>query len=349
MSKSIAIILCVNDETYFEECLFYINRLHLPGDFVLEVYPVRQAVSIYQGYNLAMQQSDAEYKIYMHQDVFLIDQDILMKFLELFEHHPGAGIAGVLGADRLSRDRRFYRSWNLGNVVGCSEKKAFHNHLSEEPVQAAALDGMFLMTAQDVLWREDVLSGWDFYDVSQSLEFGKKGYELWVLAGRKPWCLHDCGYLNLTGYDKAQETFLELYRKDLPDYSGQSPVYPEQYRQHFALMMELKEQWKSLLFLDKLQEVNAMLDQIWDERFFDTETVVLKNILEILREEEVESVLGERGFLYDCGSFAQARQKYLKMKFYLRRLKYAPDDAGVRPDASAAAERVICRHTMLRQ
>lgn len=347
MSKSIAVILCVNDETYFEECLFYINRLHLPGNYVLEVYPVRQAASMYQGYNLAMQQSDAEYKVYMHQDVFLVDPDILMKFLELFERHPGAGIAGVLGADKLSADRRFYRSWNLGNVLGCSEKKAFHNYLSEGSVRAAALDGMFLMTSQDVLWREDVLAGWDFYDVSQSLEFGKKGCELWVLAGREPWCLHDCGYLNLTGYDKAQETFLKLYREDLPDYSEQPPVYSEQYRQHFALMMELKEQWKSLLFLDKIQEVNATLEQIWDERFVDTEAVILKNILEILQEEESESIPEGKGFLYDCGSFEQAQQKYLKMKFYLRRLKYAPDMVGVRPDASAAAERVICRHTML--
>ncbi len=346
MSTSIAVIVCVNDETYFEECLFYLDRLHLPDDFVLEVYPVRQASSIYQGYNLAMQQSEAKYKVYMHQDVFLIDPGILIKFLELFERHPKAGIAGVLGADRFSADRRFYRSWNLGNVLGCSEKKAFHNHLSEAPAQALALDGMFLMTAQDVPWREDVLSGWDFYDISQSLELKKRGYELWVYAGKTPGCLHDCGYLNLTGYDKAQVEFLELYQKELPDYSEQPSVYSEHYRQRFALMMELKEQWKSLLFLGRVKEVRATLEQIWDERFVDTEAVIFKNILDILQEEEEESVPREKGFLFDCGSYEQAQQKYLKLKFYLRRLKYAPDDTGIRPDASETAERVICRHTM---
>lgn len=347
MPKSIAFIICVNDETYFEECLFYINRLRLPWDFIAEVYPVRQAGSIYQGYNLAMQQSDAEYKVYMHQDVFLIEQDILLKFLELFEQQPQAGLAGVLGADALSTDRRFYRSWNLGNVLGCSEKKAFHNYLSEEPARAAALDGMFLMTRKDIPWREDVLSGWDFYDISQSLEFVQKGSELWVLAGKQPWCIHDCGYLNLTGYDRAQEEFLEIYRKDLPDYRGQRPVYPEAYNRHFALMMELKEQWKSLMFLDKVPEVRVTLEQTWDERFVDTEIVILKNILEILREEEAEGLSGKKGFLHGCSSFEQAQQKYLRTKFYLRREKYAPDDIGARPNVSAVAERVICRHTML--
>ena len=50
MSKSIAFIICVNDDTYLEECLFYINRLRLPDGYVAEVYPVRQAESIFQGY-----------------------------------------------------------------------------------------------------------------------------------------------------------------------------------------------------------------------------------------------------------------------------------------------------------
>lgn len=347
MPKSIAFIICVNDETYFEECLFYIERLRLPGDFTAEVYPVRNARSIYQGYNLAMQHSSAKYKVYMHQDVFLIDPDILLKFLGFFEQHPEAGMAGVLGADALSLDRRFYRSWNQGNIIGCSEKKAFHNCLTKESFRAAALDGMFLMTAKDLSWREDVLSGWDFYDISQSLEHTKAGGELWVLAGQQPWCIHDCGYLCLTGYDRAQETFLEVYGADVPDYTGQPPVYQEQYRQRFALMMELKEQWKALMFLDKIQEVREVLEKTFDERFVDTEIVVLKNILEILQKEAAEGIYGEEGFLYGCHSFAEAQQKYLKTKFYLRRMRYAPDDAGIRPEVSAVAERVICCHTML--
>lgn len=347
MSKSIAFIICVNDDTYFEECLFYIDRLRLPEGYVAEVYPVRQAESIYQGYNLAMHESGAEYKVYMHQDVFLIEPDMLLRFLELFEQHPDAGLAGVMGADTLSTDRKFYRSWNLGNVLGCSEKKAFHNCLSEGIARAAALDGMFLMTGKDISWREDVLSGWDFYDISQSLEFNRKGFELWVLAGKQPWCIHDCGYLSLAGYDEAQKAFLKIYQEDLPDYTGQPPVYPETYREHLGLMMELKEQWKALLFLGREKDVRKVLDQVWDERFVDTEMVILKNILEILQEETTEGISGKEGFLHGCSSFEEAQQKYLRTKFYLRRLKYASDDVGKRPEISEAAEQIIRRHTML--
>lgn len=349
MDKSIAFIICVNDETYFEECLFYINRLRLPDGYVAEVYPVRQAQSIFQGYNMAMQQSQAQYKVYMHQDVFLIDKDMIRYFLKLFEEQPKAGIAGVLGTNRYSNERSFFRSWNLGNVLGCSEEKAFHNNLSEEPALAAALDGMFLMTSKDLPWREDVLSGWDFYDISQSLEFGRNRRQLWVLAGKKPWCIHDCGYLNLTGYDEAQEAFLEIYRKDLPDYAKRAPVYPQRYREKHALMMELKEQWKPLLFMGKLQEVRAAVPKVWDERFIDTELAIFRNILEILQKEERAGIPKEEGFLYDCGSFGQAQKKYLKTKFYIRRKKYAADDVGLCPSVSAAAMRVIRKHTMMQR
>lgn len=123
-------------------------------------------------------------------------------------------------------------------------------------------------------------------------------------------------------------------------------VYPPEYRERYALMMELKEQWKRLLFLGQIPKVQEMMTQLEDERFFDTELAVLKNILEILNEESAGNVASEQGFLYDCGSFAQANHKYLQIKFWLRRQKYAPDAAGRCPQVSAAAKRVIERHTM---
>lgn len=177
-NRKIAFILCVNDEVYYQECLFYINRLRLPEGFEAEIFPVRQADSIYQGYQQAMEQTDAEYKIYMHQDVFLINPDFLLEMVRLFERHPQAALTGVMGAGGISADRRFYRSWDLGNVIGCNEKKAFLNDLNRAEAKARILDGMLLMTRVDIPWRVDVLSGWDFYDISQSLEFGEAGYEI---------------------------------------------------------------------------------------------------------------------------------------------------------------------------
>ncbi|MCI8858954.1 MAG: hypothetical protein HFI71_05430 [Lachnospiraceae bacterium] len=345
--RKIAFIICVNDECYYQECLFYIERLHLPQGVELEVYPVRAATSMCQGYQQAMQQTDAEYKVYMHQDVFLINRDFLLHMLKLFEDHPKAGLVGVLGARQISLERRFYRSWDIGNVFGCNEKRAFHNELCKKEQRAAVLDGMLLMTRVDIPWREEWLSGWDFYDISKSLEYQREGYEVWIPAQDQPWCIHDCGYLNLVDYDRAQEEFLRAYGEILPDYSGQPLVYPPSNRERFALMMELKEQWKSLLFLGHIQELSDMFQKLEDERFFDTEMAILKNILEIIAEESAAQLPVEQGFLYDCGSFAQAYQKYLQVKFWLRRNKYAPDCLGNCPDISIMARQIITKHTML--
>lgn len=60
--NKISFIICVNNETYYEECLFYIERLHVPEGFTLEVFPMRRANSIYQGYNQAMKLQKLEWQ-----------------------------------------------------------------------------------------------------------------------------------------------------------------------------------------------------------------------------------------------------------------------------------------------
>ena len=90
-----------------------------------------------------------------------------------------------------------------------------------------------------------------------------------------------------------------------------------------------------------------MMQKFADERFIDTETVILRNILEILQEESRENLSADQGFLYDCGSFTQAYQKYMQVKFWLRRKKYAKDQTGNCPHVSEAAKKLIGFHTML--
>ena len=70
--KEIAFIICVNDENEFKEALNYIDALNVPEGYHTDVIAVREAPSMAAGYNAAMQSSNAKYKIYIHQDVFLI-------------------------------------------------------------------------------------------------------------------------------------------------------------------------------------------------------------------------------------------------------------------------------------
>ena len=50
--------------------------------------------------------------------------------------------------------------------------------------------------------KEDVLDGWDFYDISQSLEMKKHGYKVVVPFQKNAWCYKDCGCHDVEKYEK---------------------------------------------------------------------------------------------------------------------------------------------------
>ena len=81
-----------------------------------------------------------------------------------------------------------------------------------------AVDGLLMVTKEDLPWREDLFDGWDFYDVSQSFEFRKKGYRVVVPEQKKPWCAHDDGTMNLWSYDGYRKIFLTEYASMLHSY-----------------------------------------------------------------------------------------------------------------------------------
>ena len=71
-NKKICFIICVNNKQYLSECQYYINNLIVPQGYEIDCITVWDAPSMTSGYNAAMKASDAKYKIYIHQDVFLV-------------------------------------------------------------------------------------------------------------------------------------------------------------------------------------------------------------------------------------------------------------------------------------
>ena len=72
---------------------------------------------------------------------------------------------------------------------------------------AEAIDGVFIATAKDVFWREDLFDGWHFYDISQGYEFRKCGYETAFYMDSRIWALHE------TTMRKDPHDAYEKYRK----------------------------------------------------------------------------------------------------------------------------------------
>lgn len=211
--KEICFIICTNDERKYEECEAYIKRLHVPEGYFVDIITVKEAESICAGYNAGMQASNAKYKIYMHHDVMIVEQDFLYHLLARFEKDEQIGMIGLVGAKKLPLSGIMWDVTRYGSLyeTHVHETIKLENYETGEDVEVSLIDGFLMATQYDLFWREDIFDKWDFYDASQSMEFRRAGYKVVVPYQENPWCVHDCGYLNLQNYDKEREKFVKEY------------------------------------------------------------------------------------------------------------------------------------------
>lgn len=207
--------MCTNHKIYEKECISYIERLNIPDGFEIDIMIVEGAESMASGYNQAMKESDAKYKIYLHQDVFIVYKEFLREILKLFQHQE-IGLAGIVGSSNIEESAVMWYGPRVGMLYShsiCSTSETLFGKVEGDYQEVSAVDGLLMATQYDILWREDIFKKWDFYDVSQSFEFRKKGYKVVVPAVNEPWCIHDDGILDLGNYFKEREKFLQEYAK----------------------------------------------------------------------------------------------------------------------------------------
>ncbi|CBL07973.1 glycosyltransferase family protein [Roseburia intestinalis] len=220
MIKKICFIMCVNDELYEEECIRYIKRLHVPEEYEVQQLSVLGAKSMADGYNEAMQQTDAKYKVFLHQDVFIVYKNFIRDLLWIFDQDKEIGMIGMVGSPVMPAEGVMWADDRIGSLFTSNIKQAGPALIGQVKMpyeQVEAIDGLLMATQADLPWREDIFDGWDFYDVSQSMEFRKKGYKVVVPHMEIPWCLHDDGYVNLERYFKWRDVFLKEYGDMLHD------------------------------------------------------------------------------------------------------------------------------------
>lgn len=217
-NEKICFITCVNDERLYEECLVYINSLDIPKNFNIETIALRGTSSIASAYNKAIREVDAKYKVYLHQDTFIINKNFIYDILDIFNKNTDIGMIGVAGVKDIPMSGVW---WDSDNKVG----KVYDSHTGRMDIyefnsfegyfdEVMAIDGLIMITQYDVLWQEDKFDGWHFYDLSQSMEFKKNNYKVVIPKQDKPWCMHDSGIANISnGYNEYRMKFVKEYMK----------------------------------------------------------------------------------------------------------------------------------------
>lgn len=213
MKNKVSFIICTDNGRYMRECQWYLNRLTVPEDCETELLTVQDAVSMTAGYNEAMEASDAKYKVYLHQDTFIRNQNFISDVLKIFQN-PEIGMIGMVGTRELPNDGVMWNAPRIGSFYGMGKQ----TQLSITPVEkdyqeVMAVDGFLMATQYDLRWREDLFRGWDFYDASQCGEFIKAGYKIAVPAQPEgAWANHDCTPQKLWNYNSARLIFLKEYK-----------------------------------------------------------------------------------------------------------------------------------------
>ena len=211
--KKFCFIMCSNNKQYEDESMLYINDLKTPDGYIVDHIIIHDAISMTSGYNKAMKSSDAKYKIYLHQDVFILNKNFLFDLLYYFSD-KSTGMIGMAGSPKFPKNCTMWYGYRIGIFYSNNIYSSCYNELQKVtvPTNVEAIDGFLMATQYDLSWREDLFNGWDFYDVSQSFEFRKAGYNIIIPPADTPWCFHDDGIMNLTNYNKNRKLFREYYK-----------------------------------------------------------------------------------------------------------------------------------------
>lgn len=216
--KTILVVVCVNNEELFTQCERQIKNVFVPPEYQVQILPIYNTTSMTSAYNQAISYP-AKYKVYLHQDTFLIDRNIFINLISIFTSNENLGLIGVAGCQQMPENGIWWEGKKLaGQVIEYRRQNyqllSFETGFDEPklftPVQA--IDGLFMATQYDLPWREDLFDGFHFYDVSQSFEFRKAGYLVGVFNQMRPWCLHYNGdEFDALAYEKYRQIFLQNY------------------------------------------------------------------------------------------------------------------------------------------
>lgn len=326
--KKIAFIICVNNRLYFEECRYYIDYLNIPDGYEIDVLAIQEADSMCAAYNLGMNSTDAKYKIYMHQDVFIRNRDFIKDIINIFEKDKSVGMIGMMGGNGMPKTAVTYLAWNIG-LVDCRDADMAY-YLSGAPEiktdsYVEAVDGLLMATQYDVPWREDLFKDFDFYDVSGAFEMRRKGYQVLVPYMKEPWVIHDSSFAKLSRYDKNRK----ICQKEYPEYLYAEDGFTFEYQEEWEMLsVELANQLKHLISCGEWNTVCSIIEQYRKGNMKDSTLEMIGIMSDIWKKEQQKGV--KQGFFEGLSSYEDIYEKYITVRFLLRRIELNITEEGTK-------------------
>ena len=247
----------------------------------------------------------------MHQDVFICNRDFLKNIVDIFQTNEKVGMIGMVGGVGMPKTGVAYLAWNEG-IVDCREPDLAYHLIcgeSKQDVLVDAIDGLLMATQYDVSWREDLFENFDFYDVSQSFEMKRAGYDIVVPYQKEPWVIHDSSFAKLNNYDKNRQICLQEYPEYFTEDDGFAFVYQQEWED---LSDALANMVQGLIAKGDWQQVKSVIDEYHKNEMKNSKL----EMYGIMAELQMKS-----GFFDNAEGYDAVYEKYITLRFLLRRIE----------------------------
>ena len=340
-------IICTNSVLWYSECVRYIENLIIPDNVEIGVIGITDASGMAEGYELGRNSSEADYKVYLHQDTFIINQHFIEDIDAIFRLNHRIGVIGMVGNDDVKEQRFSHGSWRWGKVIACmgtTQRLLNPGEIVEKYREVDCLDGMILITRYDIPWRKDIFTGWHFYDRSICLEYRRKGYLCVVPRQESPWCIHANGVSELSGWDDTLSIYLNEYQDFFPTGIAMKNIRMVD-QSDIQRTSCIADRVEALINAGEIDEAaQLMREVIVGGVKLNKKLVFIWNLLEIWET-------GKYNLFFHFGdNVSDMQDKYTRAAFLLRRKMYGlsldVEDMLYLTELTAQEKSVVLRHEL---
>jgi hypothetical protein len=196
-NNKICFIIYGTNEFLCQESLYYILNLHIPEGVEMDYMLIRDPDSVYEAYNAGMNESDADYKVYVNENVFITDADFVVNLMNAFENNTNVGMIGALGYHKpalYDTSEKKEEMSRIGCIIFEGKDKgtqigSFECDMEYGLKEVTLLDYNIVATAVDTDWFKDMDAAKVMSEKSRALN--DMGYKSAVMLTGRPWCLYD--------------------------------------------------------------------------------------------------------------------------------------------------------------
>ena len=227
--KKVAFFVHKSDEALYSTCLESLQALHLPAGYEAELFTLTAGKPYAVQANKALALSDAKYKIYINDDMCLVQPRFFGELLAIFKD-AAVGMVGAWGSQSLPVD---------GNVLSSAYKRgAFYvpaeDGFSEQrfgdatgkAADVRCILPSFFATQWDIAWDESYEK--QYYAVlAHCRAFEEEGRRIVVPLPKNIWCAYQVKDISFDGSEADRKKFFTRYHSyiDGTEPKGISTLY----------------------------------------------------------------------------------------------------------------------------